>query len=65
LFDVASDAPTTKKFSLIYSPGASVAAIDPEDVGTAAAKLLLLDDPSPHYGKKYTLVGPEDVNGTT
>jgi uncharacterized protein YbjT (DUF2867 family) len=42
--------------------GASVACIDPADVGRAAAALLDLDDPSAHYGKKYMLTGPEDVN---
>jgi uncharacterized protein YbjT (DUF2867 family) len=40
-----------------------VAFIDPQDVGEAAAKLLTLDDPSPHFRKKYNLSGPEDVTG--
>jgi uncharacterized protein YbjT (DUF2867 family) len=41
---------------------ADVAMIDSRDVGDAAAALLVLEDPSPHYGKKYDLNGPEDVN---
>jgi uncharacterized protein YbjT (DUF2867 family) len=42
--------------------GASVAILDPDDVGIAAAALLNLADPSPHYGKKYMITGPQDVN---
>ncbi len=53
--------PNTKKFKTLLGE-ASVAAIDPVDVGKAAAALLLLDDPSAHFGKKYMLTGPEDVN---
>lgn len=30
--------------------------------GKAAAALLLLDDPSSHYGKKYMLTRPEDID---
>jgi len=40
-----------------------IALVDPKDVGEAAAKLLALDDPFPHYEKKYNLSGPEDVTG--
>jgi len=54
----------TKQFKSLLE-GASVAVVDPNDVGKAAAKLLLLEDPSPHYGKKYMLTGPEDVNNQT
>jgi len=54
----------TKQFKTMLNEG-SVAAIDPNEVGGTAAKLLLLDDPSPHYGKKYMLTGPEDVNNAT
>ena len=39
------------------------AIIDPQDVGEAAAQLLSLEDPSPHFRKKYNLSGPEDVTG--
>ena len=42
---------------------APVAIIDSQDIGEAAAKLLALDDPSPHFSKKYNLSGPEDVTG--
>jgi len=44
---------------------ASHPVIDPDDVGAAAAALLRLDDPSPHFGKKYDLVGPEVINDNT
>jgi len=53
--------PKTKQFRTALGSG-SVASIDPADIGLAAAKLLLLEDPSPHIRKKYMLVGPEDVN---
>jgi len=53
--------PTAKAFKTLFQ-GANVAAIAASDVGAAAAALLLLDDPSPHYGKKYSLTGPEDLN---
>ncbi len=53
--------PNTKQFKTLLGE-ASVATIDPADVGKAAAALLLLEDPSPHFGKKYMLTGPEDVN---
>jgi len=52
-----------RKFKAVAGDG-NVAIIDPADVGKVAAALLLLDDPSPHYGKKYTLNGPEDVDPT-
>ncbi|ELR22028.1 NmrAlike family protein [Acanthamoeba castellanii str. Neff] len=53
--------PKTNQFRT-FLHGASVATIDPDDVGRAAAALLSLEDPSRHYSKKYMLTGPEDVN---
>lgn len=40
-----------------------VKAIDPADIGVIAASLLSLNDPSPHFGKKYQLDGPELLTG--
>ncbi len=37
--------------------------VDPDDVGAVAARLLSLDDPSPHNKARYVLNGPEDVTG--
>ena len=54
---------TNDPIPLILDEGSPVALINPDDVGEAAAKLLALDDPSPHFGKKYNLSGPEDVTG--
>ncbi|CAK9188795.1 unnamed protein product [Sphagnum troendelagicum] len=54
---------TNDPMPLLLDEKAPVALIDPEDVGEAAAKLLALNDPSPHYEKKYNLSGPEDVTG--
>lgn len=42
---------------------AAVAIINPADIGEAAAKLLALDKPPSHFGKKYNLSGREDVTG--
>lgn len=58
--DLASVAKTRQFKTMLH--GASVASIDPADVGRAAAALLSLDDPSPHYGQKYTLTGPENID---
>jgi len=54
----------TKQFRSVLR-NASVAIIDPSDVGTAAARLLVLEDPSPHYRKTYMMTGSEDVNNAT
>ena len=45
------------------SPDALVGIVDPDDVGAVAARLLSLDDPSPHNKARYVLNGPEDVTG--
>jgi uncharacterized protein YbjT (DUF2867 family) len=54
---------TNHPLPILLDRNASVAFISPDDIGEAAAKLLALDDPSLHFGKKYNLSGPEDVNG--
>ena len=54
---------TDSPMPLLVDEEAPVAIIDAQDVGEAAAKLLALDDPSPHYSKKYNLSGPEDLTG--
>lgn len=51
-----------KAFKSVVDKG-EVAPIDAEDVAKAAVALLQLDDPSPHFGKKYDLEGPEYFNG--
>ncbi|GKZ21537.1 hypothetical protein AbraIFM66951_006719 [Aspergillus brasiliensis] len=48
---------------LMASKDAPVAPIDPNEVGVFAARLLALDDPTPHSGAKYVLNGPEDITG--
>lgn len=40
-----------------------VTLVDPDDVGTAAGRLLALADRSPHAGALYSLNGPADVTG--
>ena len=54
---------TNDPMPVLLDEEAPTAFIDPKDVGEAAAKLLSLDDPSPHFKKKYNLSGPEDVTG--
>jgi uncharacterized protein YbjT (DUF2867 family) len=54
---------TNDPVPLMYDENAPVAIINPQDIGEAAARLLSLNDPSPHFGKKYNLSGPEDVTG--
>lgn len=56
---------TGKQEILTMNPSAdgAVAMIDPKDVGTVAAHLLALEDPSPHNQARYVLSGPEDVTG--
>lgn len=39
------------------------AIIDPYDISRVAAKLLVQEDISKHNKAKYTLTGPEDING--
>eukprot|EP00026_Physarum_polycephalum_P011350 Phypoly_transcript_11568.p1 GENE.Phypoly_transcript_11568~~Phypoly_transcript_11568.p1 ORF type:complete len:291 (+),score=42.12 Phypoly_transcript_11568:185-1057(+) len=51
----------TKKFSSAIG-NAPAACIYPGDIGRAAAALLALPDPSAHYGKRYNLSGPADIN---
>lgn len=48
---------------LFASPDAPVGIIDPHDVSRVAAKLLLEIDVSSHSKAKYSLNGPEDING--
>ncbi|KAH6632943.1 hypothetical protein C7974DRAFT_391820 [Boeremia exigua] len=48
---------------LMASADAPVAAIDANDVGIVAAKLLLEADTSVHNKAKYVLNGPEDITG--
>lgn len=50
-----------KEFKTAFKGNINV--IDAKDVGKAAAALLLLEDPSPHFGKRYNLEGPEPLNG--
>lgn len=52
---------TQETLSMIPAADASVALIDPADVGNVAAHLLALEDPSPHNHAKYVLSGPENV----
>ncbi|KFZ24121.1 hypothetical protein V502_01400 [Pseudogymnoascus sp. VKM F-4520 (FW-2644)] len=54
---------TQETLSMVPAADASVALIDPADVGNVAAHLLALEDPSPHNHAKYVLSGPEDVSG--
>ncbi|RMY68110.1 hypothetical protein D0863_07339 [Hortaea werneckii] len=49
--------------SLMMAKDAPVAPNDPSEVGAFAARLLALDDPSPHNRAKYVLNGPEDITG--
>eukprot|EP00026_Physarum_polycephalum_P007945 Phypoly_transcript_08018.p1 GENE.Phypoly_transcript_08018~~Phypoly_transcript_08018.p1 ORF type:complete len:291 (+),score=46.84 Phypoly_transcript_08018:549-1421(+) len=51
----------TKRFCTITG-NAPAASIYPGDIGRAAAALLALTDPSAHYGKRYNLSGPADIN---
>lgn len=55
------DAKEKKEFKTVFHGDINV--IDAKDTAKAAAALLLLDDPSPHYGKRYNLEGPETLNG--
>ncbi len=41
----------------------ATAIIDPTDIGIIAARLLALEDPSPHNQKRYVINGPDDVTG--
>eukprot|EP01112_Ceratiomyxa_fruticulosa_P015893 TRINITY_DN4748_c0_g1_i1.p1 TRINITY_DN4748_c0_g1~~TRINITY_DN4748_c0_g1_i1.p1 ORF type:complete len:276 (-),score=62.38 TRINITY_DN4748_c0_g1_i1:128-955(-) len=59
-FDIESVAKTGQFKSVLGS--SDIAVIDPHDIGKAAATLLSLEDPSAHFGKKYMLTGPENVN---
>ncbi len=54
---------TNDPMPILLDEESPVAIIDPQDIGEVAAKLLTLDEPSPHFGKKYNLSGPEDVTG--
>ncbi len=54
---------TNEPLPMLLDEESPVAIINPQDIGEAAAKLLTIDDPSTHYGKKYNLSGPEDVTG--
>lgn len=49
--------------SLMMAKDAPVTPNDPSEVGAFAARLLALDDPSPHNRAKYVLNGPEDITG--
>ncbi|KAI7552417.1 hypothetical protein KC331_g1901 [Hortaea werneckii] len=49
--------------SLMMAKDAPVAPVDPSEVGAFAARLLALDDPTPHNKAKYVLNGPEDITG--
>jgi len=48
---------------MLFSEDVGIAAIDPDDIGVAAGKLLALADPAPHASQIYTLNGPEDITG--
>lgn len=48
---------------MLFGEDIGIAAIDPDDVGTAAGKLLALADPTPHASQIYTLNGPDDITG--
>ncbi|KAF2652498.1 NAD(P)-binding protein [Lophiostoma macrostomum CBS 122681] len=54
---------TQGTLSLLLAKDAPVALIDPDDVGTFAAHLLLAEDTAPHNKAKYVLNGPEDISG--
>jgi uncharacterized protein YbjT (DUF2867 family) len=54
---------TNEPMPMLLDEDSPVAIINPQDIGEAAAKLLIIDDPSIHFGKKYNLSGPEDVTG--
>ncbi|KAF2015133.1 NAD(P)-binding protein [Aaosphaeria arxii CBS 175.79] len=45
------------------SPDAPIGVIDPNDVGTFAAHLLLQEDVTKHNKAKYVMNGPEDLTG--
>ncbi|KAI6841107.1 hypothetical protein KC340_g7831 [Hortaea werneckii] len=49
--------------SLMMAKDAPVAPNDPSEVGAFAARLLALNDPSPHNRAKYVLNGPEGITG--
>ena len=48
---------------LMMSEDAPLGMIDSNDVGVFAAHLLAMEDTTPHNMAKYTLNGPEDING--
>lgn len=48
---------------LVASEDGPIGVIDSNDVGTFAAHLLALEDPSPHNQARYNLNGPEDITG--
>lgn len=48
---------------LLAPANAPMGAIDPDDVGAFAAKLLCEEDPSAHNNARYVLNGPEDITG--
>jgi uncharacterized protein YbjT (DUF2867 family) len=52
---------TNEPLPMLLDEESPVAIINPQDIGEAVAKLLTLEDPSTHFGKKYNLSGPEDV----
>lgn len=54
---------TQETLATFMSADVPVAMIDPDDVGTAGAHLLALEDPTPHNQARYILNGPEDVTG--
>ncbi|KAK4031560.1 hypothetical protein C8A01DRAFT_41994 [Parachaetomium inaequale] len=48
---------------LMLSEDGPVGIIDPDEVGTFAARLLCAEDPSVHNRAKYVLNGPENITG--
>jgi uncharacterized protein YbjT (DUF2867 family) len=48
---------------LLGAKDAPVGIVDPDDVGTFAAHLLLAEDTTVHNKQKYVLNGPEDISG--
>ncbi|KAI7895313.1 uncharacterized protein EV154DRAFT_457840 [Mucor mucedo] len=54
---------TKDHLKLVMGADTPVALVDPDDVGTVAAVLLTLEDPSPHNRAMYVINGPEDING--
>jgi uncharacterized protein YbjT (DUF2867 family) len=48
---------------ILGSKDVPVGIIDPDDIGYLAARLLELEDTSPHNGARYVINGPEDVTG--